>query len=84
MSKQKSRRIRNERRWHENDDLCVIDDHPNGPTLVRITGMQGDNRDGEVIYTVCEVASKQCYPASDKHLRAAKDRAEVDRFLKGV
>lgn len=69
---------RNTRRWYEDGDLAILDKHGTTPTLVEIRGMCGDNSDGEVIYTVVEVVGKLCYPTSDKHLRYAKGREEVD------
>lgn len=72
---------RNGRRWFEDDELCVIDKHHAGPMLVSIAGMNGDTKEGEVIYTVEEVVSRQRYPASDRSLRKAKDRAEVDALI---
>ena len=66
------RTLRNERRWLEDGELCVLDKAKAGPTLVTVSGLAGEGGEGDVIYYVTEVATKERYPASDRQLRRAE------------
>jgi hypothetical protein len=61
---------RNGRKWLENDDTVWLDKSPGIRILVRVLGMEGDTKDGEVIYTVEELTTRERYPASDRNLKA--------------
>jgi hypothetical protein len=74
-------RKRNERLWLENDEWCVLAHASGSDVLVRIAAMQGDTPEGDVIYIVEDVLTRQCYPAAASQLRRCKDGAELSRLM---
>lgn len=68
---------RNERKWLENGDLVILAKHVQATdvttdTPVIVVGLSGETQEGEVIYDVEELHTRQRYPASERHLRRLK------------
>lgn len=60
---------RNERRWYEDDALAILAKATGESVIVRVRSMRGDTPEGEVIYGVEELRSRECYPASDREMK---------------